>query len=54
MSIVEILDKHVDQVGLAKDLMVELVAPKLKAWAAQTENKIDDKVVEEIIEFLSK
>jgi hypothetical protein len=54
MTLIEILDKNVDQVSLGKDLIVEFVGPKLREYAAKTDNSIDDKIVEAILEFLAK
>lgn len=41
-SIVEILDKHIDQEALVKDLVAHFVLPKLEEIVAQSETKIDD------------
>ena len=49
-KLLEILDKHVDQEALAKDLMKMYLMDKLKEWAADTEVPfdLDEKAVEMI------
>lgn len=41
-KLLEILDRHVDQNALAKDLLKEAVLPKLDELVAKSPTKIDD------------
>lgn len=49
-----LLDKHIDQQGLAKDLAFELVVPFLQKFAADSANPYDDKLVEWVKEYIEK
>ena len=50
----EILDKHIDQSSLAKDLAIELVIPLIEKFVADTSNPYDDQLVKFIKEFIEK
>lgn len=51
-KIVEILDKHIDQTGLAKDLAVLLILPFLEKVVQDSENKFDDIAFNEVKKFI--
>ena len=53
-KLLQILDKHIDQQGLAKDLAVELVLPLIEKFVADTANPYDDTLVKYLKEYLSK
>lgn len=41
-KLVEILDKHVNQEAILKDIVLEMLMPKLEKMVAESENKVDD------------
>jgi hypothetical protein len=53
-NLIKIIGKHVDEKGLALELIAVYAEPALKELAAKTENKIDDMAVEAIIAALHK
>lgn len=53
-KLIEILDKNIDQQGLAKDLAFELIVPALEKFVADTSNKYDDMLIIAFKEFLMK
>lgn len=50
----EVLDKHVDQKGLSKDLVLMLVLPWLEKVVADTDNSFDDAALNEIRKYIEK
>jgi hypothetical protein len=50
----EVLDKHVDQKALSRDLVLLLVVPWLEKVVADTENKFDDAALGEIKKYIEK
>lgn len=50
----QILDKHVDEKGLAKDLAFELVIPFLEKFVADSANPYDDMLVKWVKEYIEK
>jgi hypothetical protein len=42
----EILDKHIDEKGLAKDMAILLLLPLLEKFVKETDNPYDDKLIE--------
>ena len=53
-KLLEILDKHVDEKGLAKDLAVQLLLPFLEKIVADSENKFDDVAFGWVKEYVEK
>ena len=53
-KLVEILDKHVDQKGLAKDVALEVLKPIIEKFVADTANPYDDMLVKYFVEFVEK
>jgi len=53
-KVIKILDKNIDQGGLVRDVLLEIVEPKIRELAAKTENKIDDIAVEVLINAIKK
>lgn len=53
-KLVEVLDKHIDQTALAKDLAIMLVIPFLEKVVADSENTFDDIAFAEIKKFIEK
>lgn len=53
-KLLEILDKHIDQQGLAKDLVVELLIPTIEKFVLDTANPYDDQLVKYFKEYLLK
>lgn len=53
-TLLQILDKHVDQKGLAVDLVKLYVEPKVREYVAKSENKIDDAVLEGALALITK
>ena len=55
-KLIELIDKHVNQEALAKDLLIEYVIPvveeKLKAIDPIAGTQIDNEVIAKIIDFL--
>lgn len=50
----EVIMKHVDEKGLAKDLMFEIMIPYLEKFVADTANPYDDKLIVWIKEYMEK
>lgn len=48
----EVLDKHIDQKGLSKDLVLLLVMPWLEKVVADTSNSFDDAALAEIKKYI--
>lgn len=48
MTVVQVLDKNIDQQQLAKDLVHEFLLPFLQKKAAETSTTIDDWFVEKL------
>jgi hypothetical protein len=53
-TILAILDKNIDQMQLAKDLLKEVVLPQLDALAAKSETKVDDAAMAVVKSVLEK
>lgn len=53
-KLLEVLDKHIDQEGLAKDLVLELVLPVIEKFVKDTSNVYDDALLIALKEFLNK
>jgi len=53
-SLLAILNKHIDEKGLVKDLAFELIMPLLEKFVADTKNPYDDKLVEWFKAFVEK
>lgn len=53
-KLLEVLDKHIDQAGLTKDLLKELFIPYLRKFVSSTENRYDDALIEAIIGYMEK
>jgi len=53
-KLLEILDKHVDEKGLAKDLAFEILLPFLEKIVADSENKFDDIALGYVKEYIAK
>ncbi len=53
-KLLEILDKHVDEKGLAKDLAVQLLLPFLEKIVADSANKFDDVAFGWVKEYVEK
>lgn len=53
-SLLAILNKHIDEKGLVKDLAIELIMPLLEKFVADTKNPYDDKLVEWFKAFVEK
>lgn len=53
-KLLEILDKNIDQQGLAKDLAVQLILPFLEKIVADSENKFDDVAFGWVKEYVEK
>lgn len=51
-KLVQILDKHINQEALLKDLVLEMVIPMIEEAAAKSETQIDDKLVAYLKAFL--
>lgn len=51
-KLVQILDKHINQEALLKDLVVEMVIPMIEEAAKKSETQIDDKLVAYLKTFL--
>lgn len=50
--LLEVLDKNIDQQGLAKDLVLVLVMPLVEKFVADTSNPYDDMLVKALKEFI--
>jgi len=53
-KLLEILDKNINQEGLAKDLAVQLVLPFLEKIVADSSNKFDDVAFGWVKEYIEK
>lgn len=53
-TVVEIVGKHVDEKGLAKDLAIALIIPFLEKVVADTTNTFDDLALAEVKKFIEK
>lgn len=53
-KLLEILKKNVDEKGLARDVFAMIIQPQLEAYAAGTENKIDDMAIELLVGAVAK
>jgi hypothetical protein len=53
-KLVEIVLKHTDEKGLAKDLAILLVIPFLEKIVADSENKFDDAALNYVKEYVAK
>lgn len=51
-DLLKLIDKHVDQEALVKDLAIQFLLPKLEAFVADTSNPYDDMLVARLKEFL--
>lgn len=51
-KLLEILDKHVNQEALLKEIAVEMMIPALKEFVASTENKYDDMLIDAFVKFI--
>jgi hypothetical protein len=52
-TLLKILDKNIDQEGLAKDLTTQLILPILEQFVKDTANPYDDKLIEYIKAFIA-
>lgn len=55
-ELIKVLDKHVDEDALSKELILMYAMPKLKEWAAKKEVpfNLDEMLVAEIEKWLSE
>lgn len=53
-ALLAILDKNVDEKGLARDLAKELILPFLQKIVDDSENKFDDAAFKFVVEFIEK
>jgi hypothetical protein len=53
-KLLEILDKHVDEKGLMKDLSIQIFIPYLEEFVKDTANPYDDSLVKWFKEFIEK
>lgn len=53
-KLIEILDKHVDEKALAKELAIYFVIPFLEKVVLDSENKFDDIAFAEVKKFIEK
>jgi hypothetical protein len=53
-KLLQILDKHIDQQGLSKDLAIQLLLPFLQKIVSDSENKFDDVAFGWVKEYVEK
>lgn len=53
-KLVELLDKHVNQEALLKDIALEMIIPWLEEKAKQSSTPLDDMLVAKLKELASK
>lgn len=51
--LIAVLDKNIDQEGLAKDLATQMLIPILEEFVKSTANPYDDKLIEYIKAFIA-
>ncbi|MBY0413709.1 MAG: hypothetical protein K2Q18_06070 [Bdellovibrionales bacterium] len=51
-KIIEILDKNIDQQGLAKDIAFQIIVPFIEKFAADTATPYDDMLVDWVKKYI--